>query len=186
MSMYYQGKEPCQGCGMPGNQVSRPEKNRLCRACEAARTRGLSREHEDKLEYTMLIIHVHAWSDTEIGEKVVSMLREMHNENAETVSTEYIKRGIGYEGSNVWRFNVDKRIAPAVQDILTTVNRRWYELKAEREEMQKEAVRLANRERTKIFNEGVQHGRQLLIQLNNGTISLTDFEKDVQSYHSKL
>lgn len=186
MSMYYQGKEPCQGCGMPGHQVSRHEKNSLCEPCKAARKRGLSREHEDKLIYTALRIHVHAWRDTEIGDKIVDMLRGIHNEHASLESTTFIKHLDGYEGDNVRWFHVDKRIAPAVQEILNVVNRRWREVEKERNDMQKQAVELANQERTKIFNEGVQHGRQLLIQLNNGTISLTDFEKDIQSYPTTL
>jgi hypothetical protein len=184
--MSYKGKEPCQGCGMPGSQVQRYDKNSLCLHCESARKRGLSRDQEDKLTYKSLVIHVHAWRDNEIGDKIVAMLRQMHNEHAECHGSDHVFDGTGYQGSNVWRFSVDARIVPAVREILKIVNTRWYEMKKETEDLPKQAADLANQERTKIFNEGVQHGKQLLVQLNSGHLSLSDFEKDIKSYNSNL
>ena len=39
-----------------------------------------------------------------------------------------------------------------------------------------------NEERNRIYNDGVAHGRNLLMQLNSGEIGVNDFQKPVKKF----
>ena len=52
----YKGKEPCQGCGKPGNERYRHDKNLLCTSCQKVFDKFKASEIEAT---TMTYVRVH-------------------------------------------------------------------------------------------------------------------------------
>ena len=79
-------------------------------------------------------------------------------------------------------------------DVKNVTKERCKELRAELEKKREVQVRREeneyrerlqeefNEQKNDIYNKGVEHGRNLLFQLNNGEISLDDFSKRIKKY----
>lgn len=72
-------------------------------------------------------------------------------------------------------FEAAKELCEAIKEVSWKLRREEHEYK---ERLEKELAEQKN----DIYNEGVEHGRNLLFQLNNGKISLDDFSKRIKKY----
>ena len=70
----------------------------------------------------------------------------------------------------------------AASALCQTFHEEGDKIETQRRNLHSEAEQQLNEERNKIYNEGVAYGRKLLFQLNNGEISLKEFEVDVKKY----
>jgi len=59
-----------------------------------------------------------------------------------------------------------------------------YNLRKEIDELPKMSREAVQAEKDRIYNEGIEKGRDLLMQLNGGKITQDDFEKSL-NYHSR-
>ena len=72
-------------------------------------------------------------------------------------------------------FEAAKKLCHAIKDAVDELNR-------ERDNYKEELDKKLNEERNRIYNDGVAHGRNLLMQLNSGEISVNDFQKPVKKF----
>lgn len=191
---YYDGKEPCPGCGRPGTKEPRPTKSGLCRECSEAVNlgRALIRERDLKRDYYRLDEFQDAlltWYAVPIG-KVDTALRKLLS----TFSTFDSRHAKGCRGlSNVLTGKLEATTArdlfvlptetyEAANELCCTLKDVCWELKKERDNMREQLMAEVREQKNAIYNEGVQHGRNLLMQLNNGEIAPDDFVKPVCKY----
>lgn len=85
-------------------------------------------------------------------------------------------------GNNERRYKIPKYIAEAVGVLLQDLKAEFEETMHERNRIPAQVEETLNRERNRIYNEGVAYGRNLLTQLNRGEIGLGDFEAVVKKF----
>ena len=73
-------------------------------------------------------------------------------------------------------------MAEAIKELLKDLKAEFEETMHERNRIPQQVEEQLNRERNKIYNEGVAYGRNLLAQLNRGEIGLRDFEAIVEKF----
>lgn len=176
----YTGKETCQGCGRPGDEAPRSEKNKLCTQCKDELTigRGVKRKKDIASGCAYVFQHYHAFRTTELNHLVHKILSALHNDNAETegsiVNLKYSS------GSNGKYYKIPLEAFEPLKEFFLAIDKAAEELAPDNiAKAVKEATR---NERNKIYNEGVEHGRNLLFALNDGTITPADFAKDVKKF----
>ena len=195
----YKGKEPCQGCGRSGEEVPRLNKNCLCSECAEALNLGkaLVKDRDLKRNYYKIddIANAHMeWYIIPIS-NIDRALRDL----LKTFS-QFDTRNASYKGNPQSRFlagradsgtSADNFVLPdvtfdAAKRLTELLKDACWKLKEERENyeqrIEKQCREELRQEKNRIFNDGVNHGRNLLMQLNSGEISVNDFEKPVEKF----
>lgn len=185
--MIYTGPAGCPACGIPGSEKSRHRKDEICSDCRELINIGreLKPDYRPKhyihvdLQWYTLQYYGHGRRTPEIEEAFKELLEAMHRKRigyAETIRIYDDNRASSDQ------YIVRKEYAVAIKkltDILRNQQNSYTERMAEIEiEMEKEIKKVKN----KIFNAGVAKGKQLLIGLNQGTISLTDFDAIIEKF----
>lgn len=178
---YYDGKEPCPGCGRPGTEVTRHRKDGLCYDCQdlLALGRQLKAEKEKATEYVNVTLHVNSCRNPKGNEAFYKFLSAISNEAA--VANSWIDL-LPQFGNNERRYKIPKYMAEAIKELLKDLKAEFEETMHERNRIPQQVEEQLNRERNKIYNEGVAYGRNLLAQLNRGEIGLRDFEAIVEKF----
>ena len=198
MNSIYKGKEPCHGCGRSGEEAPRLSKNGLCHDCTEALNIGRSLIKERNLERRMYVLddimksHLQ-WYSIPVSEvhaalknllKTFSMFDERNASNrSEIVQDDYLA-GRADSGTSsdtivipVVTFDAAKRLTTVLEDICWKLEKERRDFK---EEIAEQCRKELHEEKNRIYNEGVRHGRNLLMQLNSGEITLSDFERPVE------
>lgn len=185
----YKGKQPCPGCGRTGEEHPRYNKDGLCQEC--ALKLKLGREVSDfyGMEYGMVRMpelsrcemtwyRIPKFQDAlkEFFETITNFSPDFAKHYGDKPADQYI---IGDPGSSC---GSDKLVLPtksieAAKKLCEALSNTAWEIKLEKDNMRKELMTEVDMERERIYNEGVAHGRNLLMQLNNGEISPNDFIK---------
>jgi len=179
MSKVYQGKEVCQGCGKPGTEVSRYSKDELCKSCKDIIKLGLAKDIELKEEYTSVSSWPSALPSLDFGDHTLSdllrgLLDGLHNPSAEP--TEHLHHPfnpLNIHGSN--HHTIPTRVVEPMKEFFSEIQKVVREIKQEKEGLPKMAKEAVQDEKDRIYNEGVERGRDLLFQLNQGSITQDDF-----------
>ena len=173
----YKGKEICQGCGKSGVEKQRWEKDSLCQECKNLLQLGQARDFDNKIEY----VGVTDWhngyqniGDVSLDKFANKILEALHNPTAE------IKERINfprqqYLGQTYYK--IPKNTAEPLKQFFLDLNEFARQVKDAKEKAINSANAHILSEKIKIFNEGVDAGKNLLIQLNNGTLTVSDFDK---------
>lgn len=191
----YNGTAPCPGCGRTGEEVARRSKESLCHDCMNALEIGKAIVKERNLDrnyYLMddLRIGLMTWYTIPIRE-IENALTDLLSTFSQFDSKHVVMKG-GFNGSILVgkleattardrfvlpdiTFDAAKRLCHAIKDAVDELNR-------ERDNYKDELDKKLNEERNRIYNDGVAHGRNLLMQLNSGEISVNDFEKPVKKF----
>jgi len=183
----YTGKEKCQGCKTPGTDKSRHSKNDLCDDCNRAFELGASKDFEKTQEYTGVSAWPNCssldWDDRSLSTFLFSFLEIMHNEAVETMGREYHPfNGDNHLGAK--HFKIPTKLIEPLKEFFKTVDDFVCKSKEEREAIPELAAKEVKKEKDRIYNEGIEKGRNLLFQLNEGSVTQEDFIKD-HSYKSK-
>ena len=178
----YEGRETCQGCGRPGTESTRPQKDALCFDCQRALDIGRQVIAEGKVqsEYANVFVHWHHFYDEECNKAIHTMLEQM--ENPDAAISHYAQLSRHADGNNGRRYKIPMQFFKALDEFVCTFGKAWCELKTQRANIPKEAAEAVRQERNRIYNEGVAYGRNLLTQLNRGEIGVNDFEGIVEKY----
>ncbi len=190
MIKMYEGSAPCPGCGCTGSDKPRRKKDGLCSDCEEALGIGKSIVKERNLDrnyYRLeeLTIGELTWYRIPISE-VDKALRLL----LASFSRFDIKYAYG-RGELVGRADActarDSYVMPrvvfdAAKELCASLRNACQQLKEDRNNYQKELDAKLAEQKNDIFNEGVESGRNLLFQLNNGDITLDDFSKRIKKY----
>ena len=179
---YYEGKQPCAGCGRPGTDRARIAKDHLCPECQELLNKARTVELEPR-EYARVFVTWYSFYHDPLNKMMHEFLMKLSNPAAEHLRFLKQKRLGNIDAitaSDV--YYIPAFVADALEDLIRGIQREGSELKR-----QEAAAREAAREETakcrqQYFEEGVRYGRQLLAQLNRGEISLSDFEAIPKKY----
>lgn len=180
--MPYNGKEPCAGCKRPGSEVSRDTKNDLCWDCE--KIYALGKAKDKSLEEH---VRITAWpnnmsnidfDDNSLTHFMYEFLKAIDNPTAETTDT--ITQPFNrHNHLSSLSFVVPKRIVEPLTEYFKTLQEYIHRLSDELKAIEPKAREAVQKEKDRIYNEGIEKGRNLLMQLNAGSITYDDFEKNL-------
>jgi hypothetical protein len=175
MPVVYEGKEPCQGCKRPGNVAWRTTKNRLCQDCEALIKQARAQQKATET-HVNIFQHYHAFRSAEVNRFVHEILAALHNENAVTIHAEPLKWTAGNNGK---RYKIPERTYEGLKGYFNGLDVWLREIETREKDIPEKARAAALAEKTQIYNEGIEYGRNLLLQLGTGGVTMEDFEKQV-------
>lgn len=185
---YYEGSAPCLGCGRTGEQVARSAKDALCRDCQEQLRIGRAISQERQLErhyYKMddLIVAELTWYTipvAEIDKKLRNLLRTFSvfdSRNANYASGNERCLAGRLEATTARDAFVLPRVTlDAAKELCGALKDACWDLKEQRENYRKELDAQLADQKNEIFNQGVARGRNLLLQLNSGEITLQEFQ----------
>ena len=178
---YYDGKEPCPGCGRPGTEKTRHKKDGLCYDCQdlLALGRQVKAEQGRETEYITVSLHINACRNPEGYRAFHKFLTDIKNDAAKAYGFIDI---LPTFGNNARNYKIPKYLAEAVKELLEALKGEFERTMHERNRIPEMVEEQLNRERNEIYNEGVAYGRNLLTQLNRGEIGLSDFEAVVKKF----
>jgi hypothetical protein len=180
----YTGKEICQGCKKTGQEERRFYKNDLCEPCKNVLRKGNSIEFENNIEYIQVKDWYNGFNSIEFRDKSLDTLanrffESLNNRYAKTLGFENTKRS---QPHGYVFYNIPKDIFEHLNNFLNELNINISEIKKMKEDSEEYARNAVREEKNKIYNEGVEKGRELLFSLNNGSITMEDFNKRINKF----
>ena len=191
----YKGKEKCAGCGRTGEEKWRFSKDSLCHDCQDTLNigRALVREKNlDRKNYNMdeLMTAFMTWYAVPVPE-IDAALRELlrtfsqfdtrYSGGVSAVQTKYLAGQAGC-GTSHDNFCLPTCTFEAARNLCKIIEKTSLDLKRDREHYKEELQEELAKQKDEIFNEGVKHGRNLLMQLNNNEITPEQFIAQVKKY----
>lgn len=186
----YEGKEPCPGCGRTGIEVPRTSKSSLCYECEQNLKLGkqigdyYGREYKtpqiDDLTKCSLPYNSIPIVYMKLRDFLITISRfefKFARAGAKGLPENLLNKMEGYSNDN---FVLPAETVDAAKDLCRTIYEKCREISDKEYYLRSEMRKVLEIERDKIYNEGIRHGRNLLLQLNNGEIGENDFFKE---YH---
>ena len=194
MAGIYKGDKPCPGCGRPGTVVPRLSKDGLCYDCtehlnigrQLCEERNMERGRFHLDELTNGYMTWYQIRNTKIDGCLRDLLRTFSQFDSkyageycrqDTMLAGYASCGTSHDDFVLPKvtFEAAKKLCHAIEDAVGELNR-------ERESYQKKLDKQLAEQKNDIYNEGVEHGRNLLMQLNNNEITPDDFVKRIERF----
>lgn len=195
MSKMYEGVVPCPGCGKPGSEKPRNSKEGLCYDCANAIRLGYNLIDRLNLKNTYYLVPDHSkmnltWYTIRIKTIERSLVTLLNS------FSEYHQRYIKDWGSGLDNYLCNSGdslttyhciLLPdptvnAAKEFTETVRQVCDDLCFKESNLKQDLELQLNNERNDIYNEGVAHGRNLLMQLNNGEITAEQINKRIKKY----
>lgn len=175
----YKGKEPCQGCHRSGTEKPRDGKDFLCSECQKELQLGKAKNKELKQEYVS-VNFIGTLSSLEFRDRTLSnflydFLKIISNKHVRAKESQHVY--LRYGESIGDSYNIPKELVEPLGEYFKKLSNWVHELSEKKKAIPKEAQEAVQQEKTKIFNEGIALGRNLLIQLNAGEITLAQLEQ---------
>lgn len=190
----YEGKEPCPGCGRSGMEAARQRKQGLCFDCleklrlgdSLAKERGLDCNYYRMDDLTTGNMTWYVVSIKEIDRPLRKLLSTLSQFRKNQVSGDHsMSSFLGGKGDSVTAYDtfvIPKITFEAAKELCEAIKEVSWKLRREEHEYKERLEKELAEQKNDIYNEGVEHGRNLLFQLNNGKISLDDFSKRIKKY----
>lgn len=190
----YEGKEPCPGCGRSGTEVARDKKQCLCYDCQQklrlgdslAKERGLERNYYKMDDLTTANMTWYVVSINEIDQPLRKLFRTLSQFRIDQACGNYASGSyLGGDGSSVTAhdtFVLPKITVEAAKELCEAIKEVSWKLRREEREYKERLDKELAEQKNDIYNEGVEYGRNLLFQLNNGEISIGDFTKRIKKF----
>lgn len=156
--MAYEGKEPCQGCGRTGSERFRWSKNQLCPDCQAIFEKGKCLESDSKIkEYVGVRQFMFAFNSLEFRDNTLNRFVPKLLMSLDNPFAECNEFLALKEGfgDNTVCARIPKPLFAPLKEFVNKMD------------------------------EGVAKGRNLLFQLNNGDITLEEFNQE-QKYNKTI
>lgn len=194
MAKYYEGDKPCPGCGRTGAEHPRLTKDGLCHECQELLYIGRTIDNERNLErnfYLMdeLTCGYVTWyqiRNREIDRCLRNLLKTFSQFDRIHAGgycrQETMLAGTAGCGTSADEFVLPKITFDAAKELCQTIESAVGELNREREDYKKRVDAELAEQKNDIYNDGVQHGRNLLFQLNNGEITAEELNKRIKKY----
>lgn len=184
---YYKGKAPCAGCNRTGFEKPRPNPDKLCNDCQSIFDFGSSIYKEQKDEYVRVNAQwykLEFWNGDNGGKDLDKSLREL----CKALDTKGLF-GFGFldltEGSATTASShwvIRKLYAEKIKGIVDALTVQQAIYRTGLQKLEEDRINVVKNERNKIFQQGVDQGKSLLIALNKGEISLNDFDQPQKLY----
>lgn len=191
---YYEGKAPCPGCGKTGEEKPRESKDGLCYDCEhqLAIGRAISEERDlQRKHYRLeeLCVGEMSWYTIRVPElehAVIDLLQtfSQFNEKYAMYSYNHVLAGRIDAVTGTYRLVLPERTFEAAKKLCEVLREAASQLINERDSFKAELYTELAKQKSAIFNEGVKKGRNLLVQLNAGEITLDELYKE-QKYRDE-
>ena len=178
----YKGKDKCAGCGSPGNEKSRSDREALCYDCKETLRIGKTRQQESKVKYSFIFQHYFAFTGKFLNNKIHEFLKAVDIPSAENTDGKPLQNIKYSSGGNGKYYHIDSRLTEPLKSLFLEMEKYSSNIEKQIEELPKLASKQANKERDKIYQEGVERGKSLLVQLNTGEITLQDFDQNQKLY----
>lgn len=188
----YKGPKSCPGCGISGEKNPRPSVESLCKGCTEALAFGRSRIKDEHDNYVRVVA---TWYKLEFGNagyfgedrggkaldrSIRALLKSMDTKGiwglgSVSLTTQEATTAADY-------YTIRKDYAEAILEIVKALTFQEKLLADGLDQVEKDRKEVVRKERNKIFNLGVSEGKSLLIALNRGDISLSDFDQEQKRY----
>lgn len=190
----YEGNEPCPGCGRSGTEVARNKKQSLCYDCQQklrlgdslAKERGLERNYYRMDDLTTANMTWYIVSINEIDRPLRNLFRTLSQFRIDQANESYASSSyLGGGASAITAhdtFVLPKITFEAAKELCEAIKEVSWKLRREEREYKERLDKELAEQKNEIFNEGVEYGRNLLFQLNNGEISIGDFTKRIKKF----
>jgi hypothetical protein len=192
--MSYKGKAPCLGCNKTGQESPRLKKDALCWDCQQTLKLGRAKQHEQGIEYIDVWQHYHAlrdmnWSSSHplhgqgsINSMIHSLLKAIDNPHVQHTKRVHSPFGDSF-GSNGASYKIDSRLLEPLKAFIEYMNlakETLDKLIDEQKKGEKYAIdKVIAEERDRIFNEGIEYGKNILLMLNSGELNMNDFAERI-------
>ena len=189
----YTGKAPCPGCGRTGEEYARDSKDCLCRECQAelqigralCKERDLKRNWYNMDELCGGRLTFHSIHNSELHERLKTLLGTFSEFQTTNVGKWVdISRNEATSGKDL--FVLPEKTAEAAKELTESLYKIAWELDEDKrtyqDRLKKEAAAELAEQKNAIYNEGVAHGRNLLMQLNNNEITADEFTRPVKRF----
>lgn len=191
----YKGKEKCAGCGRSGEEAWRFSKDSLCYDCKNTLNIGraiVKEKNLDRNNYNMdeLMTAFMTWYAVPVPE-IDKALRELlrtfsqfdtrYSGGVSAIQTKFLA-GQAACGTSHDNFCLPICTFEAARNLCKIIEKTSWDLKRDREHYKEELQEELAKQKDEIFNEGVKHGRNLLMQLNNNEITPNQFVAPVKKY----
>ena len=195
MYKLYKGKEPCLGCGRTGEEKPRYSKDCLCPDCQDTLNIGrtlVKEKNLDRKNYNMdeLMTAFMTWYAVPVPE-IDKALRELlrtfsqfdtrYSGGVSALQTKFLAGQAG-SGTSHENFCLPICTFEAARNLCKIIEKTSWDLKKDREHYKEELEKELAKQKDEIFNEGVEKGRNLLMQLNNNEITPDQFIKPIKKY----
>lgn len=197
---YYEGKQPCAGCGRTGEEEPRAKKDGLCHECSEAiklgrmmiQERDLKRTYYSLDEFMATHMTWYTIPIPEIDRAVRNLLKQFSQFDRNHVCGRYDKSDkpasfemiCGKMDAITARdtFILPVAVYEAAKELCTTILEAAKQLKEEKRNYRKELDEELAAQKNEIYNEGVAHGRNILNQLNSGEIAAKDIDAFIKKF----
>lgn len=182
----YEGKEICQGCKKSGEQVPRYTKNELCVPCQSTLEAGKAINFENTTEYTQVRDWVNGFYSIDFQDRSLDTLanalfKSLNNEYAKFSNRVETQRS-QHQGAVF--YNIPTNVVAPLTDFLKAMHFKLKDIREIKEKAEEQARNAVSVERDRIYNAGIAAGKNLLIQLNAGEITLGELDKN-RSYSNE-
>lgn len=175
----YTGREICQGCSKPGSESPRNEKTALCKSCQNELRKSRAINFIAECEYIQIRQHYHAFQSLSsgndpLGELMIGLLEILDNPYVDASGYQCI---VHTQGDNCLWAKIPKKLLEPLRLFTDEMSAYIRKIKEEKEALPKMAKDVVQSEKDRIYNEGIERGRNLLFQLNNNEITPDQFIK---------
>lgn len=188
----YRGKQPCAGCGASGKLQNRPAQNVVCFRCAEIMRLGRAYRHEQANDYTMASMQWYSIPFANLDDDVYGrhrlqdaikvFLRAIENPDADVSGHFAITPVSATTASD--RFRIRLPHAEAIKSLVDLLIDQQNGIKKLLKGIEPRIESEIRKRKTAIFNAGIAKGKELLIGLNDGTLSIHDFDKPIE-YNGK-
>jgi hypothetical protein len=176
----YEGKEPCQGCGKTGLEQHRSIRTKLCPSCAEILKRGKQVNVETERKYVRFFQHFYGFKNETVRQLSYDLLDAYNNQFAVLINQkECLKYSMGSNGQS---YTIPASLYDSIKNILNNLENTLDDIKNREQRVKELAIQAIADEKNEIFNEGVEMGRNLLMQLNAGSITIDQFNEPIKKY----
>ena len=184
----YKGKQKCAGCGRTGEEYPRYDKDGLCLDCVEKIQLGrsfaeqLNREHSAIRIPELSNVHMTWYEIPFVQEKLRKFLEsisvfpyEFASRYGKPPSDDFLLGTPGC-GTSYDTFVVPTDSVEPLKEFCRAIKDKMNEIREKEDNMRSALEKEMDSERDRIYNDGVERGRDLLRQLNDGEIRINDFK----------
>lgn len=179
----YTGKEICQGCKKTAKESPKIDKNSLCSSCNEIYKQGKAEITYKSIGYVSLRQFIHAYYDSVtwddkgyITDFMIEVIKGFDNPSATSEKVSALKNAFG---DNCIYGTIPKPLYEPLKKLCLDLEKVIAKYRKDIEEIPSKAAKEVQKEKDRIYNEGIKKGQDLLFALNRGDITMSDFEKNL-------
>lgn len=183
----YKGTDTCAGCNISGEVKPRLSKTAICNDCANAIKLGNTVNIlEEKERYINMGVRWYSFSfnnrdagGAEVEKAFTNLFKTLHVGFQGCGSVDLTPRKAATASDS---YNIRKDVYEALVQIVEALEIQQSNFKSEVDSYERKLLDEFRDKKNMVYNEGVEKGRELLFSLNNGEITLAEFEKKLKRF----